>query len=182
MAQRVGDRGTRTHKSTNGLRSSFEKCLYLRSIACATSGLAMITGKVGRGKWERRGEERRLERTEEGRDETRRDQSAARAPSWCFARDSTDSGVQSSPVQRRLRRSFVFVHTGCGRSSAEEPLQYVTHREVLGGDGGRRGRLLLIQAGFPEFVQGARFRIHTCSQLRRRSAVGGCILPCHQPK
>ena len=108
MAQRVGDRGTRTHKSTNGLRSSFEKCLYLRSIACATSGLAMITGKVGRGKWERRGEERRLERTEEGRDETRRDQSAARAVVVFRARlHRLRRPVQSSPTtppsQFRLR-------------------------------------------------------------------------------
>ena len=58
--------------------SLFEKCLYLRSrwlspplIACASSGLAMFTGKVGRRREgvEEERQEDRLQRKREGRDE-----------------------------------------------------------------------------------------------------------------
>ena len=99
---REGDVGAQTHQRI----SLFEKCLYLRSqsrslspplIACASSGLAMFTGKVGR--------------VEEGQQEDRlqrRGERRARAAVF-ISRETPLAEVQSSLVCRRsvLRRRSV---------------------------------------------------------------------------
>ena len=99
--------------------SLFEKCLYLRSrslspplIACASSGLAMFTGKVGRGREgveEEQQEDRPSPEKEGGeRRGTRRDR-RARAAAVFISRETPLHWPKSSPVccHSTLRRRSV---------------------------------------------------------------------------
>ena len=118
--------------------SLFEKCLYLRSrslspplIACASSGLAMFTGKVGRGR-EGVEEEQQEDRLQRRRRE-RRGVIDARAPPCSFRARRHCTG--RSPVRFAATPPSVAVPSGSRIAPRRRGslLNVVTHREVFGG-------------------------------------------------
>ena len=121
--------------------SLFEKCLYLRSrslspplIACASSGLAMFTGKVGRGREgvEEEQQEDRPSPEKEGGE--RRGVIDARAPPPCSFRARRHC-TGRSPVRFAATPPSVAVPSGSRIAPRRRGslLNVVTHREVFGG-------------------------------------------------